>query len=453
MSTPRLLAVVIFVLAGAIRPATAQVMQGPQGATRGLFGSAGSQATGAPVFAVTFDGDGGYDENSVDQTSDATSQFFAFQSGVVTTGSASARFQAGTLTRYIIGLASSGITYQQVRAGDSFFRQWRSSGSLQAALPLGRRSGLMASAGVSYDPTFLFNAFNSVARNGAAENPLDADAPTAPDPTLSLTSQRWLTRRAGLSTHRNWTPRQRTTVDFSGLWLGPSTGPGIENRTLSGSTVHSWSRSATTGFEAVYRFDRWTLTEQGATGAPINAQTLEGRFRHERRLSPNRSMAFVGGAGAVTLDDNQRTNTTEGQRISPTVSASVQMNFQPVWSMSLGARHDVTVLGALAAEPFESNAVTFSVEAAPSRRFSTGGTAAYSSGGAQRSAGGRFSQVSANARLQYAFGASFGATLSYAYGQYRFRDVAVALAGAPPQFGRHSLRVGFTYWLPLYGTF
>jgi len=135
------------------------------------------------------------------------------------------------------------------------------------------------------------------------------------------------------------------------------------------------------------------------------------------------------------------------------VSGSVQLSFLPVWSVSLGARRDVTVLGALSAEPFEANSATLALETTPSRRFSAGGTAGYSRGGARRSTTGGFTQASATARLQYAFGPSFGATLSYAYGHYRFRDVDVALAGAPSQFGRHSVRVGFTYWLPLYGTF
>jgi hypothetical protein len=449
----RLAAIGFWLISAGLHPVAAQVIQSPQGSTRGVFGTAGSQATGAPVFAVTFDGDGGYDDNSVDGSDDASSQFFAFQSGLVSTGSASARFQAGTAQRYILGLASSGITAQQVRRGDRFFRQWRSSASLQAVAPLGRRSGFSASAGVSYDPTFVFGAFDSVGRNGVEENPLEPDPALTPDPTLSLTSQRWLTRRIGAGAFRNWTPRQRTNVDYSGLWLRPSEGPGIQNRTHSTVVTHAWSLSATTGLDAVYRLDRWTLTQEGIEASPINAHTVEGRFRHERRLSPNRSAAVVVGGGAVALDDTQRADRDLLDQVSPTVSASIQLNFQPTWSVALGARRDVTVLGALYAEPFEAKSVTLSLETTPTRRFSAGATAAYSDGGASRSSTGGFTQASANARLQYAFGPSFGATVSYAYGHYRFRDVDVALAGAPSQFGRHSVRVGFTYWLPLYGTF
>ena len=430
-------------------------MQAPEGSTRGVLGTSGSSETGAPVFALTFDGDGGYDDNAFDSTGDDVSQFFAFQSGFVINGSASARFQAGTVERYVLGTASGGLNFQQIQRGDRFYRQSRRSASIQAATPLGRRNAFAVNAALSYDPTFVFGAFDAVNRNDGDVNPLAPEVTPTPDPTLSLTAQRWLTQRVGGGLQRSWTPRHRTSTSLSGLWLKPTSGPGIRTRTYSAFASHAWDRSPSTGLEFIYRFDRWRLTDQeSAVSSPaIDAHTTEGRLRHERRLSPNKTLTFMGGGGAILLNADQLPQGQSAGRWSPTVSGSVQLSFLPVWSVSLGARRDVTVLGALSAEPFESNSATLALETTPGRRFSAGGTAGYSKGGARRSTTGGFTQASATARLQYAFGPSFGATVSYAYGHYRFSDIDVALAGAPSRFGRHSVRVGFTYWLPLYGTF
>jgi len=434
-------------------PAAGQVIQTAPGTTRGVFGTSGATATGAPVFAVTVDLDGGYDSNSITDDPDAPTQFFAFQSGFVSSAAASARFQVGTETRYLLGIASSGINQQQVARNSRFYRQWRSAGSLQAATTLGRRAGLTANAGVSYDPTFVFSAFDAIDRNGGEENPLVEEGFPPADATLSITPQRWLTNRVGASLFRNWTSRQRMTLQYDGLWLRPTEGEGVESNTNSASLTHLWSPSPTTGLELVYRLDRWTLTQGGTSAAPINAHTTEARLRHERRLSPNRSISFMMGGGAIAVEDPLQSDSGLLDQVSPTMSGMVQLNFQPTWAVSLGARRDITVLGGLSAEPFVSNAVTLGLEATPTRRLSGGVTAGFSRGGSQRSAIGGFDQAMVNAQLQYAFGASAGLTIGYGFNDYEFRNVDVAPSAFPSNFSRQSLRVGLTFWLPLYGTF
>lgn len=443
----------LLVATGVACPAAAQVLQAPPGSTRGIFGTSGGTTTGAPVFAMTVDLDGGYDSNSLGDIEGTPTQFFAFQSGVVAAGAASARFQVGTTDRFLLGVVSGGINQQQVARGSRFYRQWRSQASLQAATNLGRRSGLTANVGISYDPTFVFGAFDAIDRNGGEDNPLVDDGPLPADPTLSLTPQRWLTNRVGAGVFRNWTSRQRMNLQYDGLWLRPSEGAGVESRTHSGALTHAWNPSPTIGLELVYRLDRWTLTQEDVPAPPISAHTAEARFRHERRLSPNRSMSFMVGGGAIALEDS----VTPGQaflgQVSPTVSGTVQLSFLPIWSVALGARRDVTVLGSLSSEPFESNSVTLSLDATPSARFSAGATAGYSSGGARRTPTGGFDQALVNARLQYALWASAGLTLGYSYNRYEFRDVAVVASAFPSRFSRQSVRLGLTFWLPLYGTF
>ena len=87
-----------------------------------------------------------------------------------------------------------------------FYRLLRGEAALRAATGLGQRSGLTIGGGMSYEPTYLFGAFDSLVRNEGVQNPIeDPVSPTA-DPTASLTTQRWLTNRAAAGAYRNWSP-------------------------------------------------------------------------------------------------------------------------------------------------------------------------------------------------------------------------------------------------------
>ena len=58
-----------------------------------------------------------------------------------------------------------------------------------------------------------------------------------------------------------------------------------------------------------------------------------------------------------------------------------------------------------------------------------------------------------NAQVSYGFGARVGLVAAYAYRTHAFRDLAEAPSSFPAEYGRHSVRVGLTMWLPLYGSY
>jgi hypothetical protein len=121
--------------------------------------------------------------------------------------------------------------------------------------------------------------------------------------------------------------------------------------------------------------------------------------------------------------------------------------------VSLSARRDITVLNGLSSAPFSSDAAMLTLDGTAWRRLSIGITGGYSQGRALGSQAGDYDQTLLNTQLQYGFSSRVGLTVGYAYNQNHLRDVTDAPSSFPARHGRHSVRIGLTMWLPLYGTF
>jgi hypothetical protein len=443
--------VVLLLVTGLVRTTTAQVVQAPAGSARGIFGG-GPTGPDSPGLTLAFDFDGGYDDNSLAGAEEPTDdQYQPFQSGYVTNAAASLRYQRGTAERFLLGTGSGSVSQQQVAAGQDFYRLFRGEASVQAATRMGGRTGLTAGVGTGYEPTYLFGAFDSLDRNGV-ENPLEPEPPTA-DPAISLTAQRWLTNNAAATLFRNLTSRQRLNLAYAGLWVQPVSGPGFHSQTHSVAVTHAWAPLPATGFELAYRYNRNSQTFEDSEEQPVDTHTVEGQFRHDRRLSTDRSISFMVGAGVVGLGPRTSDEGSVDGHLLPTVSGSIEVRLVPTWGVSLGARHDVTVLGGLLAEPFESDAATLSVTGTAWGRLSVGATGGLTRGRVSGPGPGDYDQKMVNAQLGYGFGSRVGLVVGYAYNTHEFRDVTVAASSFPTQFGRHSARVGLTFWVPLYGSF
>ena len=439
---------------GLVRTATAQLAPPSPGSARGLFGG-GPTGPDSPGLTLTIDVDGGYDDYDDYTTSDAAGddQYQPFQSGYVATAGASLRYQRGSIDRFLLGIGSGSVSQQQVAPGESFYQLLRGDASVQAATRLGGRSGLTVAGGAGYEPTYLFGAFDSLDNNGGIENPLEVTAPPTADPAISLTAQRWLTNRASAGVHRNLTSRQRVDLSYAGLWVQPISGPGYESQTHSVNVIHSWAAFPASGFEFAYRFNHNAQTLEEAAERPVDTHTMEGQYRHERRLSTDRSISFMVGGGVIGLGSRTPGEGAFIEHVLPTASGSVELRFVPTWAVSLAARHDVTVLDGLSAEPFASDAATRTFTGTTGQRLAFAVTGGYSQGRAFGSAAGDYDQMIVDGQVTYGFGSRVGVFAGYAYNTHTLRDVTVGPSSFPAQSSRHSVRVGLTMWLPLYGSF
>ena len=443
----------LFLVTAFACPAAAQLVQAPPGSSRGVLGNGGPVESGSPGLALSIDLDGGYDDNSLSLTETSPDQAAPFQSGFVTAASASLSYQRGQADRYLVGTGGGSVTHQQIAVGQDFYRLLRGEASLEAATGMGQRSGLTIGGGASYEPTYLFGAFDSLVRNEGVQNPLeDTVSPTA-DPTASLTTQRWLTNRAAAGAYRNWTSRQRMTLQYESLWIQPVDGPGLQSRTDTVALTHAWNFHPTNGIDLTYRFNRNAQTLADLVALPLDTHSVEARYRHDRRLSPNRTVSFMLGGGVAGVGARSPLESSTFEDALPTFSGLAQLRFLPNWGVSLSARRDITVLYGLSTEPFASDAATLTIDGIAWRRVTMSATGGYSRGQASGPESGDYDQTMVNAQLGYGFNARVGLVAAYAYRTHGFRDVAVTPSSFPAEYGRHSVRIGLTMWLPLYGSY
>lgn len=433
-------------------PAAAQVVAGQPGTARGLLGDGGG-ATGSPTLALTIDLNSGYDDIVLPASEASVDEFVPLQSGYASTAAAGLRYQVGTVARHVLGLGSGSISQQQIASGLPSYRLVQGQGSLEAATNVGRRSGVSVAVGTSYEPTYLFGAFDSLGQNVPEQNPLEPTTTPTADPTFTLTAQRWLASRAGGRAHHNWTSRQRMNLGYEGTWVRPVSGLGFESQSYSTSLDHTWRPKPTTGVDFSYRYQRNAQTFEVGAEQLFSTHTAETRLRYERRLSPRRSASFMVGGGLVKIGAAGSSDRGPLQFYSPTISGAIRVGLVSAWGVSLSVRRDVTVLYGLSAEPFESDAATLGVDGSVKRRLWMGVTGGYTQGRNRLARAGDYEQRMLNAQLRYAFGAHVGVVVLYSYSKHELRNVAVAPSGFPAEFGRNSVRVGLTMWLPLYGSF
>ena len=443
--------IALLLLAGDVSPAAAQVVTVPPGSVRGLFGG-GASAPAATDLALTVDLDGGYENNSAPGSTTSADLFGPIQSGYVSTAVTTLRFQKGIVDRYVLATGNASISQQQVASGFRAIQLFRGLSALQLATTLSRRSGVTASASVAYEPTFLFGAFTTLGSNSTFESPIETVPVPTEDPSLSITQQNWLATRASAGAFYNWTPRQRMSVRYDGEWLRPLEGAGVETRNNTATVFHAWDATRNAGIDVTYRYsDNPQILE--TTERTLVLQAGEARFRYSRRMSPSRSVAFMAGGGAVQVKAGPLGNDRGFEVVAPTFSALARVGFARTWGVSLTARRDITVLGGLSAEPFESNAAMLTIDGTVARRLWMAATAGLSQGRARRAAGGDFDLAMVTAQARYGFGSRLGLLVRYQYNEHEFRGIAVTPASFPFRFNRNSIRVGLTMWLPLYGTF
>lgn len=438
-------------VSGLVCPAAAQVMQGPAGASRGVFGSSGG--TSAPSLSLTVDFDGGYDAVDVPESEDGADRFQPLQSGWGGTTATSLRFQSGRPDQFMLVQGAGSFSRQQISSGVQAVDILQGNTSAQGAFRLGRRGGATMLGGVAYEPTYVFGAFDSLSGNAdPSASALEATPSATGDPAVTLTSQRWLTKRAGGGAYYNWTARQRMTLGYEGLWIAPVSGPGFRSSAHATTLNHVWRPRSTTDFELALRHERTPQVSEQGLEQRLGTVTAESRVRYTRRLSPSRTLSFMGGVGAVRIDASASPNRAAFVATSPALSGTARLDVR-AWALSFSARHDITVLNGLSPEPFRSTAATASIDGMAWRRLLLSLTGGYVRGLTLQGRDGSFDQRLVNALMRLALGTHTGIVVQYGYNDHAFRDVPVASPTLPLEFGRNSIRVGLTIWLPVYGSF
>lgn len=442
--------IVLLLLAGIVAPAAAQVVDRPPRVLGGLFGGQRPRDPNrtSQELTLTLNLGSGYDRNLGPGGQELPVGVFSpMESGFATTAGAAARYWRGRTSRYF---EASGRGYlNSAHAADS--RVAGGDAAVRGETGLGRRSGLTYDVGAAYEPTLLFSALGPLVGPTQGSVVPDGNAPQG------ILEQRWLSAQGSIGVYRHWTTRQRMDVLYTRSLREPVDGPGTDSRTQVASVRHRWNPRPNAGFQLSYRYDENQQTDEVLDLQPVRTQTVDAGVNVERRLSPTRGalFSFTGGAAYTRVRPIAAAGML-GQIatfVVPIVAATARLDLARAWNVSTAFDRSVTVLEGLSPEPFATNVVSLRLDGVVAQRTNVGISGAYSRGAALVTDAGSFEATGATAQVQYAMGRCCGVFTSYNYYTHRTTGVVTVPTGYPPRYDRHSVRVGFSFWLPLYGTF
>lgn len=430
-------------VAAAVVPAGAQAIDPATRPLGGLFAERRGPDTGAPEMTLWLDLGGGYDENlEPEATPGVPVQVFnPQQSGYVGTGTGTLRYRQGTTTRYFEGQGRAYLSHASAGAQ----RIAGGSAGFEAAGPISPRNGFTANLTAAYDPTFLFNAFGPVTES------VEGGVIPGSAPARGITEQQWVSGQGHLGLYRNWTPRQRTNVQYAGQRRKPVSGPGFENVINAATVRHTWNVREHASLQFTYDLSHNLQRDELGAEQPLRSQGGELALTLARPLSPDRrlSVTFGGGVRQARLE----LPGTLAQFEVPIASGSARLDLRRNWSVSLDGRRDVTVLNGLSPEPFVTDMLSARSLALFAERLQLSVTGSVSRGASRLTETGEFRNLIATLQLHYALSRWCAVFTNVSHYSYRLLDLELVQPGFPSRYDLNSVRLGFSFWLPLYGRF
>jgi hypothetical protein len=432
--------VLLGLLAGA--PASAQVVPGPQGASGGLFGgrrpidpNRASQRLWANI-----DFSSGYDSNAEGAAGVAPGELVP---RFASTADAVVRYWRGKAERFVEGSWRSFLNYESTARDQLVGGEAIVTGSTSLF------SGVQLTGGalLTLDPTLLAAQF---APGFGEQEPSLSPSRTNPQ---GLVQQRWLSRSGYMTLTQTWSPRQSTNFEGRALHRRPFEGDGLVNRSREFSVRHAWNFHPNVGVRVNYRADHNLQTSQTVNLPPLRTSTLDAGIHFERRVSPVRTFSVDVNGGATVAARATSDGASTNEHVLPVASATIRMGLTRVWSMMLEGNREISVLEGVTSESFETNSGTLRLDAMMSRHVIFGVSGVYSAGKGMETGSGGFETASFRSQMQYGFGACCGVFTSYSFYMHHLRDISRLPPGFPERYNGHSVRLGFTWWLPLYGTF
>ena len=93
--------------------------------------------------------------------------------------------------------------------------------------------------------------------------------------------------------------------------------------------THAWNFHPTNGIDLTYRFNRNAQTLADVIALPLDTHSAEARYRHDRRLSPNRTLNFMVGAGMIAVGTRSPRDSSTFEDAVPSFSGLAGLRFLP----------------------------------------------------------------------------------------------------------------------------
>ncbi|HET7218503.1 MAG TPA: hypothetical protein VFJ02_10670 [Vicinamibacterales bacterium] len=428
--------------------ASAQVAQRPTRPYRGLFGGGPPPDPNRTRHELTFTASilGGYDDY-VTPTAIGDEPAPDIQNGFSTNASAALEYFYGRAARsFSADLQAISNAYYSSGVSPTLGADM----TLAYSSDVGRRGHFGVTQDLSYEPTLVLGAFAPLAA--------DVESSALPETGTGVQSgfvdQRSWSAITTVTAERRWTPRRTTSANASYSQRTYLDALGFDSTTISADVRQTAGLSRTTSLDASYRYADTDLERATGGTLPLTDHTVEVGLSYSKRLSPTRQIQLSGGGGASYIKTESETDFSPLDYWTPSGHATVRIDVGRSWAVGADYRRAVSVLQGLTLQSFPTNAVSVRVDGTMSRRIEVAASTAYSTGqsGAGET-GGDFRAYSGDVQLRFALARCCATSVTYDYYIYRLNDIPDVPSGIPSNYDRNAIRVGFTLWLPLYGSY
>jgi hypothetical protein len=439
MPMSKILPIVLFMVAVSYQSAEAQVPELSGRPFRGIFGG------GPPP-----------DPDRSRQELTATANVLAGYDDNLSEGSGSARKQPGSR-----GLGSAGLRYWSGREARSLTTTGRGYGTrysttrktgiggdlqIEGTTALGRTNRLSADARASYTPFFTTGTF------GSLSNDMDRELSPDANPINGTEGQHSWHSSGSVTLGRRWTRHDNTNVGYTyskSDYRGPS---GFDSE-QQGLTVDYSRAFGSLSIKPSYQRSEQHLLESGQADHRITLQSVELGAIYQARPSRNRSLSLTAGVGATRTHEFSPIASGRAGEWTPAGHGSVGLGLGRTWTVELDYRRTMSTLDAISRRPFATDAAFLRLAGSVARKLELVVSGGYSAGRQPSiESPGQFNSRSGSAEARYRLARSVGVHVNYTYFDSRMRGFREPQPGIPAQFTRNVLNVGFSLWLPLYGT-
>lgn len=442
--------IVMIGLAAAIAsPVSAQVLDRPSRAFRGLFGGGPPPDPNRTRQELTLTTNlvGGYDDvfspsgsGPDDLLRPRESAYTAF---------------AEMNVRYWLGRAARSLTINGRGFTNTYSIGTTSTlgGDAQAVFEtsIGRGNRLSGRQTFRYEPLLSVGGF------GPIESGVEPSLLPAGNPATAVAEQSARRIDSAVSLSRTWTRRQSTTVTANtGDYhqIGDSTQLAFSSRTSGASAGYGLALTRRARLQAAYNYSAVTMLDADDSRRTSSSNAIEGGYAYERPLSPTRVIELSFGAGAAYVSSVDPITAERFQYWTPSGRAAVSLDLARSWSLRTNFSRGLTVLEGVARQSFYTNAAAIQLGGLLSRRVDATVTAGMATGRAVALSDelSNYRSFTGTAQLRWALARCCAVLGNYNYYRYELEGVPT-VQGFPMSMNRNAARLGFSIWLPLYGAY
>ncbi len=441
----RLAVLLLAVSAGTVE---AQLIEGPQGATGGLFGGRRpiDPARNTQSFDATFDFGGGFDHDPnglrIDTGSDEreAAQWFA------STAAAAVRYRSGSIRRSLEARGRGYVNYQS-NVGDSILG---GEAVVIGATRLGRRrlNELSVQLLSSYEPGWIYGSLSP----GVGATPEDPGIGVALP--QGIVEQQWLALAGGVTYRHRWNTKHTTTLQYDNRHVHQVNGGEIDGDWQHAMFDQAWLVGTGVSLVGGYQLEENRQRNAEVAEPTVRYQTLDGGLHVEKRISTTRRYDLIFRGGVTRLIGSLATANT--RKVLPSLLVSGQFATSRFWNMSAEITRDAMVLAGVSPVPVLNDNINVTFNGTPTRklRYSIATSVARANAATTDPSLDSVTAVAGvTGEVRYAMATWAAVFASYTFYHHRIRGEAVTATGFPSQYDRHAVRVGITLWAPLYGAF